>query len=742
MNGGWSGPSGSMAEPAADASPEVVSEEEEKYYALIVDSGAIIKHTGFSTLHRSASKYVTTQGVIEEIRDSKARAHLDALPFELNVREPSSEGITKVVEFSKKTGDYASLSAVDLHVLALLYDLEKEGCGMTEHIRSEPKRMVGTGKLNFVKNREECKNQNDECSEASETPSMAPSSIDGNISFFEGIKKTKDTSTEEKSNQIDAKPNAQSNEKKSWAMLVNPAVASSATSSPPIGIPNLNISVANIALTKSFGSMTLNSKSKGLVNVSEGDTEEEIVGNGQFSDADDDESIHIPQNDMNEYESSDDEGDEFASIGEDFSDEECDVYILDPEEVEERKRLKEADKVENVDRIAMVDESKEIEEELDMIFPSLSAAASVPYEGSDDEGEVETDNIDPNERLKKAAEEQAKRREESLKPILKNGKSYNSFGKYKKLLHSKGVTIKDDKKDEGKESIETLFDFADSSEVDIAAGSTDDLKKSNTTHSRVIGGMSGQSGEVDDDGEGWVTSTQEIMAMKVTGTLDPFASGKKDSHPSKVQENLPTRSHRAACATTDFAMQNVILQMNLELLTVDGMKVRKLKSWVQRCGTCFEVYTSGEENGQRLFCSRCGSSHLNRVAASVNGKTGRLKLHLRKNYQHNLRGTKYQLPKPGKQNKFKGDILLCEDQLMYGAMNHRVKQSSRQSKKTSQSIFGSDIASTVGCNIDLTKRSDIKVGFGRKNPNATKFGRERRGKKKQNTDKACGLRRY
>jgi RNA-binding protein NOB1 len=123
MNGSWSSPmDGSWSGPSSTPAPESKIDED-KYYSLIIDSGAIIKHSGFSTLHNSASKYFTTQGVIDEIRDSKARHHLDSLPFKLDVREPTPEGITKVVDFSKKTGDYASLSIVDLHVLALLYDL-------------------------------------------------------------------------------------------------------------------------------------------------------------------------------------------------------------------------------------------------------------------------------------------------------------------------------------------------------------------------------------------------------------------------------------------------------------------------------------------------------------------------------------------------------------------------------------------------------------------------------------------
>jgi len=180
--------------------------------------------------------------------------------------------------------------------------------------------------------------------------------------------------------------------------------------------------------------------------------------------------------------------------------------------------------------------------------------------------------------------------------------------------------------------------------------------------------------------------------------------------------------------------------MNLELLSVDGMKLRKLKSWVTRCAACYKVYTGSENDGKRLFCSRCGSASLQRIAASVDGKTGRLKLHLKKNYKTKTRGTKFALPKPGTQNRFMGDLLLTEDQLMYGAWNQRVRRTN--SKKEKESIFGSDITTSVGCHTDLTKRSDIKVGFGRKNPNSSKFGRERRGKKKKNADKACGLRRY
>lgn len=59
------------------------------------------------------------------------------LPYDITVREPTPESIRTVCEFAKKTGDFASLSAVDLKVVALTYELEKEHVG-TDHLRKEP----------------------------------------------------------------------------------------------------------------------------------------------------------------------------------------------------------------------------------------------------------------------------------------------------------------------------------------------------------------------------------------------------------------------------------------------------------------------------------------------------------------------------------------------------------------------------------------------------------------------------
>ncbi len=47
---------------------------------------------------------------------------------------------TSVTEFAKQTGDYTSLSAVDLHVIALAHTLEVEKNG-TKNIKPAPKKV-------------------------------------------------------------------------------------------------------------------------------------------------------------------------------------------------------------------------------------------------------------------------------------------------------------------------------------------------------------------------------------------------------------------------------------------------------------------------------------------------------------------------------------------------------------------------------------------------------------------------
>ena len=78
---------------------------------LVIDSGGFLKNV---PLRELGDNLITLPEVIEEIRDKETRRRLEVLPFDLEFKQPSTEAIQKITEFSKKTGDYASLSAVDI----------------------------------------------------------------------------------------------------------------------------------------------------------------------------------------------------------------------------------------------------------------------------------------------------------------------------------------------------------------------------------------------------------------------------------------------------------------------------------------------------------------------------------------------------------------------------------------------------------------------------------------------------
>lgn len=137
-----------------------------------------------------------------------------------------------------------------------------------------------------------------------------------------------------------------------------------------------------------------------------------------------------------------------------------------------------------------------------------------------------------------------------------------------------------------------------------------------------------------------------------------------------------------ATMTTDFAMQNVLLQMNLNLLSTNMQRIKHLTTKVLRCHACFHIVKQMDKQ----FCPRCGQASLHRVSCSTDAK-GEFRVHLAKNYQWNTRGDKYSIPKPiagtanGKwsgQGGGKGgwgrDLILAEDQKEY---QHQIDQDKR-----------------------------------------------------------------
>jgi len=114
--------------------------ESKKCDVLVVDTAGFIKS---ARLEDIGDQIVTLRGVVSEIRDRATRQRLQdrmqLLPYEVHFKEPNAEDLHHVSEFSKKTGDFGSLSAVDLRVLGLALGMEREAHGGDiSHLRTEP----------------------------------------------------------------------------------------------------------------------------------------------------------------------------------------------------------------------------------------------------------------------------------------------------------------------------------------------------------------------------------------------------------------------------------------------------------------------------------------------------------------------------------------------------------------------------------------------------------------------------
>nr|XP_020643916.1 RNA-binding protein NOB1 [Pogona vitticeps] len=111
---------------------------------VVADAGAFLRG---APLQEIGQNIYTIREVVAEIRDKETRRRLAVLPYQLHFKHPFPEYVRLVTEFSKKTGDYPSLSATDIQVLALTYQLEAENVGVA-HLKKEPEQKVTLSSTN------------------------------------------------------------------------------------------------------------------------------------------------------------------------------------------------------------------------------------------------------------------------------------------------------------------------------------------------------------------------------------------------------------------------------------------------------------------------------------------------------------------------------------------------------------------------------------------------------------------
>ncbi|KAG5518715.1 hypothetical protein PMAC_002684 [Pneumocystis sp. 'macacae'] len=206
--------------------------------------------------------------------------------------------------------------------------------------------------------------------------------------------------------------------------------------------------------------------------------------------------------------------------------------------------------------------------------------------------------------------------------------------------------------------------------------------------------------EIDEDSDGWITPSN-IHCYKSLVDKANMISMKKETQ------------MKVACVTNDFAMQNVLLQMDLNLVSQEtGLRIKTVKSWVLRCYGCFKIV----KDISKKFCPGCGGNTLLRTSCSIDSN-GKFRIYLKRHMQWNNRGTIYPIPKPhhgSASGKGYKQLIFREDQKEYQ------KAIKYQKRKKERNLFDPDSIPDILTGKRDTSHYDITIGMGKKNPNEKK----------------------
>lgn len=188
---------------------------------------------------------------------------------------------------------------------------------------------------------------------------------------------------------------------------------------------------------------------------------------------------------------------------------------------------------------------------------------------------------------------------------------------------------------------------------------------------------------------------------------------------------------KATCATADYSVQNVLLQMGITPLTFDGYAVRSVKLWGLICRACNYF----DRDTQRVFCAKCGNDTVVRVPIIVD-QDGKPSV-LNNGRKLRTKGTVYSIPKPQGGRGWKP--LYSEDEIYIGGRDRQLRHSQKLQDKERQNRdpFNDDNAcrawyqrgNTSGCRGGPADLPRMKAGLGRVNPNANNY-KFKNGKKK------------
>jgi len=192
--------------------------------------------------------------------------------------------------------------------------------------------------------------------------------------------------------------------------------------------------------------------------------------------------------------------------------------------------------------------------------------------------------------------------------------------------------------------------------------------------------------EKKDEDDGWIT---------------PDNIGVVRAKRGQDEDDLKDEEVDVGCFTTDFAMQSVLIQMGLKLLSVQGMVIKKIRQFVLKCHSCFKICKDME----RKFCPTCGNNTMLRFSASTDDQGNTIYTQAQR---LNNRGTIFSIPLPrGGRNS--NDMVLTEDVYL-----HKTRYQ-RNPKDTD--VFDQEYSFAQNRTGPSQK---IVIGAGKKNPNVAK----------------------
>ncbi|KAL7675286.1 hypothetical protein ACOME3_001549 [Neoechinorhynchus agilis] len=123
---------------------------------LIIDTSGLINSIRFESI---CQKAYTTQSALNEVKNKQLRKRLatSALTCPIILREPSEESCAIVRAIARRSGEYRSLSKIDIELMALTYDIHVENGGLPFRAPSQPPISRGNALFRVIDPRKRCK---------------------------------------------------------------------------------------------------------------------------------------------------------------------------------------------------------------------------------------------------------------------------------------------------------------------------------------------------------------------------------------------------------------------------------------------------------------------------------------------------------------------------------------------------------------------------------------------------------